>query len=213
MNRKLFFDSVRGSLFKGALAPSQVHGMDAILDIWDQLYRRRTSLPQLANCLGTAFHETAFTMQPIKEYGGKAYFTRMYDITGARPEMARRLGNVHAGDGARFCGRGYVQLTGRGNYTKATAKLKALGFIAPDVDFALDPDQVMQARIAALIMFEGMEEGWFTGVKLDAVVDDNIDGDEHADFIKARRIINGTDRAEKIAEYSDKFLAALKAAP
>jgi len=61
-------------------------------------------------------------------------------------------------------------------------------------------------------MFEGMEEGWFTGVKLDDVIDDKIDGDEHADFIRARRIINGSDRAEKIAGYADQFLAALKAA-
>ncbi|RZK38651.1 MAG: hypothetical protein EOO90_21515, partial [Pedobacter sp.] len=33
-------------------------------------------------------------------------FKRMYDPKGDRPEVARRLGNVHPGDGARYAGRG-----------------------------------------------------------------------------------------------------------
>jgi len=51
-------------------------------------------------------HETASTMQPIKEIGNAAYFKRMYDIEGARPAKARELGNIHPGDGAKFCGMG-----------------------------------------------------------------------------------------------------------
>jgi putative chitinase len=40
-----------------------------------------------AYALATAYHETASTMQPIKEYGGQTYFTRMYDVAerGLRP--------------------------------------------------------------------------------------------------------------------------------
>ncbi len=55
------------------------------------------------------------TMQPIKEYGGERYFYRMYDITGYRPGVAKHLGNLQPGDGARFPGRGLVQLTSRKN--------------------------------------------------------------------------------------------------
>jgi putative chitinase len=207
--RGRFFQEVR-PLF-GSLSQSQVDGMNVILDMWQERYLERTPPAQLSDCLGTTKHETAHTMQPIKELGNKAYFTRMYDITGSRPALARRLGNTQPGDGALFCGRGDVQLTGRKNYWLATQKLRELHFIDGSTDFVADPDKVMQPRLAALIMFEGMEDGWFTGVKLDDVIDD-LDGDKHAEFVRARRIINGTDRAEKIATYSDGFLKALKAA-
>lgn len=210
IDRAKFFAGVRPMF--GALAQSQVDGMTVILDAWQERYLARTPADQLAYCLATTKHETANTMQPIKEIGNQAYFTRMYDISGSRPAVARRLGNTLIGDGARFCGRGDVQLTGRANYKNATAKLRALGFIDDSTDFVTTPDLVMQPRIAALIMFEGMEDGWFTSVKLDDVIDANIDGDEHADFIRARRIINGSDRAELIAGYADGFLKALTAA-
>ena len=41
-----------------------------------------------AYALATAYHETASTMQPIRENGTESYFTRMYDVTGARPKLA-----------------------------------------------------------------------------------------------------------------------------
>lgn len=53
--------------------------------------------------------ETARTFRPIEERGGPAYFTRLY-------EHRVDIGNVVAGDGARYHGRGYIQLTGRANY-------------------------------------------------------------------------------------------------
>lgn len=60
--------------------------------------------------LATTKHETASTMQPIDEYGDSAYFTQMH-------ENRSDLGNTEPGDGARFHGRGFVQLTGRLNCT------------------------------------------------------------------------------------------------
>jgi putative chitinase len=70
----------------------------------------------------------------------------------------------------------------------------------------------MEPGIAAAILFIGMEEGWFTGIDLDDAIDDAVDGDEFADFVRARRIVNGTDRAEKIARHAVAFLSALTAA-
>jgi hypothetical protein len=160
-----------------------VSGLDLLLTTWEHLYRERMPATQLAYALGTTYHETAATMQPVKEYGSVDYFTRMYDITGSRPALARSLGNTTPGDGARYAGRGFVQLTGKANYRKATEKLAPLG---ATVDLVAKPDDAMLPDVAALVLFEGMEEGWFTSVKLDDVIDGNVDGDEHADFIRAR---------------------------
>lgn len=138
-------------------------------------------------------------MQPIKEYGGYAYYMRMYDKTGARPEVARALGNTHVGDGARFCGRGYVQLTGRANYEKAAAML--------GVDFVGIPELAMEPGNAALILLLGMREGWFTGRTLSDYL-----ARSKSDWEGARRIVNGLDKASTIASYAKAFHAALLAA-
>lgn len=211
LDRGIFFAHIR-PLFGGRLTPSVVSGTNVVFDIWQERYTERMPIAQLAYCLATMKHETASTMQPIKEIGNAAYFKRMYDIEGARPAKARELGNIHPGDGAKFCGMGDVQSTGRGNAKRNTQKLRALGVIGADVDFEQTPEKMMEPRLAAIIMFEGMEAGWFTADTLDKEIDANIDGDEHADYLRARRIINGHDRAELIAGYADGFLKALRAA-
>lgn len=212
IDRKIFFDRVRKAPFGGQLSPGQVDGMNVVLDVWEQNFSERTPLTQFSVCLATTFHETARTMRPIRELGGSEYLRLNYDVTGRNPERAKRMGNVRPGDGVKFCGRGDVQLTWFVNYQKATKRLRELGLIPADVDFTVTPDRVMEPRTAAMIMFIGMEEGWFTGKTLDQLVDPTIDGDEHADAVKSRAIINGTDRAEKVAGYADEFLAALVAA-
>lgn len=213
-NRAPFFAYVRDRLFrgfKGLRGPDQIKGLDFILDTWLATYHGRTPPTQFAYVLATAYHETAATMQPIREYGSPAYFTRMYDITGARPGKARELGNLLPGDGAKFPGMGFVQSTGRGNARRATKRLRELGIIGADVDFEKNPELLMEPQYAIHILFIGMEEGWFTGDTLDKEIDPNIDGDEHADEFRARRIVNGADRAELIAGYADTFLRALQA--
>lgn len=211
-SRDKFYSSVRPSLFGGKISPTQFSGTEVILDVWLESFCERTPITQCSVCLGTTFHETDRTMQPIREHGDTAYFTKMYDVQGKDPARARRYGNVRPGDGAKYCGRGDVQLTWYVNYLKATSRLHELRLIGDGIDFTKNPELVMQPKIAAQIMFIGMEEGWFTGRTLDQIVDPRIDGDEYADFVKSRSIINGSDRADLIAGYSMKFLAALKAA-
>ncbi len=156
-----------------------------------------------AYALATADRETAGTMKPIKEYGGNQYFTRMYDVTGRDPARARKMGNTTPGDGPRYCGRGYPQLTWRSNYEKMTPVVRAAGF---NVDLVANPDKALQPDIAAVIMVEGMARGMFTGKKLG----DYITA-EKTDFVNARKVINGLDCAKEIAREAAHYLAALNA--
>jgi hypothetical protein len=77
------------------------------------------------------------SFEPINEFGGPKYFTRHYEN---RPD----LGNTHPGDGARYHGRGFIQLTGRGNYRKYGQTL--------DVPLENHPEQALNPAIAARIL-------------------------------------------------------------
>lgn len=191
-----FYDAVRnGRLLGPTLDSSEVAGLGAILAAM-----KRAPLAWTAYALATAYKETAHTMQPINERGGDGYFFRRYDPAGNRPDIARQLGNTEPGDGARFHGRGYVQLTGRKNYALASTKLGL-----PLVD---NPTFALDDAVAAKVMRQGMQFGWFTGKKFG----DFLPGGGRSDlgsYAKARRIINGTDCANEIAGYAQQFELAL----
>lgn len=201
INRPFFFEHVRAHLFTGKLTAKQVSGLNFILDVWETNHAAQDDR-WLAYALGTAFHETAYTLQPIHEYGGKAYFFKRYDKDGRKPlpnSVATALGNTKAGDGILFHGRGYVQLTGRANYT-------AMGEV-----FSIDltsnstaADKVLSPQLAAEIMFYGMINGSFTTKSLRQYFNT-----ASADWRNARRIINGLDCADKIAQYAKTFYAAI----
>lgn len=201
INRKFFFEQVRATLFTGRLTQGQADGLTRILDAWEATHAAKDDR-WLAYALGTAFHEVAFTMQPIHEFGGNAYFFRMYDRgspSAARRAVAAELGNTQAGDGVLFHGRGYVQLTGRRNYTKMGQT-----FGVDLTSSAAAADRVLEAGLAAKIMFYGMEKGSFTGKKLGDSFNQTTE-----DWRNARRIINRLDMADVIASYARKFYAAI----
>lgn len=198
MNEKLFFDALRTGLLGPKLDEGEVTGCQAILEACAGF-----PVAWTAYALATAYHETAHTMLPIKEFGGPKYLHRMYDVAGARSAMAKRHGNIHPGDGVKFAGRGYVQLTWRDNYKRAGEKL--------GVDLVGNPDLAMNKDIAAMILRHGMRDGWFTAQKLgDYLTGTGPAG--RAQFRAARRIINGTDKADLIAGYALEFQSALTAA-
>jgi len=187
INRNFFFTQVRNSLFDGKLKQQQVNGLTAILDEWEADKTKKDDR-WLAYMLSTTHHETAATMQPIEEYGkGKG---RRY---GKRIKMS---GKPYNNTTNIFYGRGFVQLTWYENYEKAGKKLKQ--------DFIQHPEKVMELQNATKIMFAGMAEGWFTGKKLG----DYFNATKE-DWVNARRIINGLDRADWIASYAKKYYAAI----
>lgn len=199
INRAKLFANIRQQPFPGRLNGGQVTGVNAILDEWERV--GSDDLRHLAYMLATTFHETAFKMQPIREFGGPKYFHSMYDKDGRRPHVARALGNTQPGDGVKFHGRGFVQLTGRRNYTMFRDDIKAEW---PELDILERPDDAMDLRAATYIMFKGMAQGTFTGKKLSHFFTNN-----GSDWKNARKIINGLDRADHIAAVAKEFYADL----
>lgn len=176
-------------IFGGRLTQSQVDGIEALLAATAAL-----PLAYRAYLLATPVVETDRTMQPITEYGGRRYFDK-YDIG----KLAKVLGNTPEadGDGWLFRGRGYVQITGRANYDKAGKKL--------GIDLIGNPDLALVPAVAGRILVQGCLEGWFTGKRLADYLDRPA-----PDYVNARRIVNGVDRAAEIAGYARTFAAALK---
>lgn len=122
---------------------------------------------ELAYVLATAYHETAHTMKPVREYGGETYLkSKKY---------------------YPYVGMGYVQLTWDYNYKKASSKL--------GVDFMKNPRLLLEPKYAVKILLVGMKEGWFTGKKLSDYI-----SLQKSDYLNARRIINGVDRAKDISD-------------
>lgn len=137
----------------------------------------------LAYGLGTAWHEAR--LKPIEEWGkGKG---RPYSQPGKYGQSQH--------------GRGLVQLTWDRNYEWADKALGLGGSLLADFSRALEPD------IAARILVLGMETGAFTGKGLADYI--HSEGGTLTEFINARRIINGTDKAALIAGYAEQFRDAL----
>jgi len=193
--RKIFYDTIRESIYGGKLSSDQVGGFETLLDAWEADYTNQDDR-LLAYCLATAHHETSATLQPIEEYGSDARAERLYGPKGKNPARAKRMGNTKVGDGARYKGRGYVQLTWKKNYLRAGNVLGA--------DLVERPFLALRSDYAARILFQGCLKGWFTGRRLS----DYIAGAE-TDYVNARQVVNGTDKARKIAAYAVEFEAAL----
>jgi putative chitinase len=195
INRVFFFQYVKLHLFDGKLSQKQVDGLTDILDYWEKIPGKKND-QWLAYALATSHHETGRTMQPIREYGGNEYKRLKYDVTGNDPKRAKLYGNTTPGDGVKYAGAGDVQLTWKNNYLKAG---RALG-----IDLVNKPELTLQSPVSKAIMFRGMMEGWFTGKKLS-----DYFTTEKTDWKNARRIINGTDKADLVASYAVKYYAAI----
>lgn len=154
-----------------------------------------TDLRWKAYCLATVFRECGPNFLPIVEAGTPQYFAK-YD---PGTPLGRQLGNTQPGDGSRFKGRGYVQITGRANYQKFGSRLS--------LDLVADPDQCLDPDVAYRVMSEGMIHGLFTGKGLPRFINET-----GCDYLDARRIINGLDHAQEIADHAAMFESAWKEA-
>lgn len=207
MNRRAFYDYVRGAVFGGSLSQSQVEGMENLLNVQAK-YIPDMDDDELAYDLGTTSWETANTMQPITERGQRSYFNKYEPGT----RIGNILGNTQPGDGYRFRGEGHVQNTGRRNASVATKRLNQLYNL--DIDLVANPEQRGDPLVSALSLFIGNREGWWTGKDIDDYIDfiDESDDEELREFANARRIVNGTDKQMEIAKRALAFKKGLQKA-
>jgi len=207
INRKFFFDQIRNGLFSGAFKQTQVDGLNYLLDLWEEDHATWDDR-WLAYALGTAHLETGATMQPINEMGGTKYFESNYGPTGHNPQRAIKMGNTQPGDGAKYHGRGYVQLTWKVNYQAMSNHLTQA--FSKTVDLVNNPDLALEPDYAAEIMYFGMNAGTFSGKKFSDYFSKNPDGTVAKDnWVGARAIINGNDKAQLIANYAKSYYAAI----
>lgn len=200
IDRRFFFDCVRAAPFGGALKQPQVDGMTAILDCWERTMAADDDR-WLAYVLATVYHETARTMQPVRETladsDEKAVAILEDAFAKGRLSWVKTPYWRPDEDGKSWLGRGFVQLTHRRNYAAMTD--------ITGIDLVAAPERAMEIEAALTILFEGMRRGSFTGHKL-------VDyfNAATADWAGARRIVNGMDRAEQIGGYGRLFHAALR---
>tara|TARA_R110000851_G_scaffold6659_3_gene26654 strand:- start:1822 stop:2451 length:630 start_codon:yes stop_codon:yes gene_type:complete len=182
-----FYDEVARTLFYGSLPEFQ----RAPLTYMAEEFHRRgmTNVDQLAYIMATAYHETD-RFKALGEYGegkGRDYGVPLLSIRG------KTIG---------YYGRGWVMLTWLQNYAKVSVAA-TLAFGKP-IDLVNNPDMIIDnLEVNAFATFEGMITGMFTGRKIGTYINGN-----GTDFLKARKVINGMDKASLIAGYAEAFKEA-----
>lgn len=209
MDRKLFYAALRkqdSGVFGTSLGQSQVDGLESLLNVWEHFYWA-DPIELLAYNLGTAYHETARTMQPILERGSRSYFNKYEPGT----RIGRILGNTLAGDGYRFRGQGHVMNTGRHNANTATVELNKAFDLG--IDLVAHPEERGDPFVSAHSLFLGNKEGWWTGKDLMDYIDgvDEPNEEDLREYVNARRVVNGTDKANQIGAYALAFEKAIRA--
>jgi predicted chitinase len=119
--------------------------------------------------IDTPERQAAFLSQCAHECDG--FMTMREYASGREYEGREDLGNTEEGDGERYAGRGYIQITGRANYTQAAADL--------DLDLVNSPELAESPEGAAYV------SAWYWNSRnLNRFADSG-------DFITLTRRING----------------------
>jgi hypothetical protein len=169
-------------------------------EILDECRDQGCTKEQTAYILATAYWETGRSMKPVKE----TVMPHHNDKNPSDAEVIRRLdswarkigrtSNIYWREG--WFGRGYVQLTHKRNYERAT---RETGF-----NLVRNPDLALHPEVAAAVLVQGMMQGWFTGRALPEYVNA-----QSVDYANARRVVNAMDRARDIAAIAEQYERAI----
>ena len=197
INRKHFYTNYRKQF--GVLSTSQAEGLEFLLTALDSSEKFNLAT-QYAWILGMLYHECANTWQPVQE----AYWLRsdriaklLHYYQSTFPGSVRGIfpnGTAYP----TYEGRGYAQITLKGNYIKFRDVVREKF----GVDILSDPDKVLDKDISWFILETGISERKlsFAGHILTDYVNDN-----QTDYLHARQTVNGMYRAALIAEYASEF--------
>ena len=211
IDRKKFFDGYRQKF--GRLRTAQVPAIEFILTSLER-DRHIEDIRWGAYMLATTKWETGDTFRPIKEYGTRQYFIKRY---GSQTAVGKILGNDTPEEGSDYAGRGYTQNTGENNYEmlerelpKAYPEVIARWEVQHGRKFDLtvgdqandshDPDALLDPEISYIAMSYAMRYGKYTGKRLSYYINDAT-----CNYLLARKIINGQDKAKRIADYAEAF--------
>ncbi|MEZ4536631.1 MAG: glycoside hydrolase family 19 protein [Cyanobacteriota/Melainabacteria group bacterium] len=130
--------------------------------------------------------------KPVREKGDKSYFDKY--------ELRKSLGNIKPGDGFKYRGGGFIQLTGRGNYKSCGEAIK--------VDLENSPDRILEDNISVkALLWYLTSHGVNTWAERAYTIND--EWDEDFCWRKIRRLVNGGLTAyPKFAKYAEKFKKA-----
>ncbi|MCC6793010.1 MAG: hypothetical protein IT336_15080 [Thermomicrobiales bacterium] len=223
VDRAKFYRSLRSILGLRRWKQSQVDGLDAFLDECQRdplIPDGVVGIQRVAYWIYTMVVETASTFQPIKEYGGRAYFVRRY---GAKTRKGRDLGNDTDKEAVAYAGAGLVQTTGENNVERLEAHIRehyphivqavesetgrsfdlTIGDQPDDRD---DVRNMLRFDVAYVALVAGTTFAFY-GPPLSRYI-----SAKRCDYKGARRCVNGTDRDDEFAAFCPKIEAALRAA-
>lgn len=198
IDRKKFYKQYR-KYFAKRISQKQVNSFEAMFDYWESK-PKLTDKRWLAYCLATAYHETGAKMQPVREgfcktdNGSIKAVTKMFK----KGRIAHNYA-VPEKNGQSYFGRGLVQITHGYNY-KRVGRSIGIG-----KKLYNNPSLALQLDVSVEILFVGMQKGLFTGRKLRRYFNKRV-----TDWINARKIVNGKDKAELIARYGMRFFECVK---
>lgn len=193
------FKHIREKL--GRLTQKQVDGINRYVDAMHE--DKGITYAQAAYILATVWHETAREMEPIEEYGkgkGRPYGTWYKNRKGEQYSFKngkRDSVYLYSEYPHLYYGRGDTQNTWFDNYEKLSKVF--------NVDFLNQPELLLTDEWSTKVTIYSMKNGLYTGKRLDDYIYQS-----KKDYVNARRIVNGTDRAKLIAEYAADFEYALR---
>lgn len=198
----ILFDKIKPMF--GTYTEENVDGLNGLIEyIETREWDKPDGLPYMrywcSYVFATSYHETAFRMWPISEYGSDSY--------------------LQGKDYYPWYGRGHVQLTWQENYQRAQDNIVNRELLENGANLKdgtlcqmgqdAFKEQALDYEVSACVIFIGMQEGWFTGKKLT-----NYLTNEKKDYPNAREIVNpyDYDTFQSIADYAEKFEDAFDAA-